>query len=239
MSTRLEAHKILSLDAEEAVLSAYLDAIRPGDVVYDIGANLGLYAIPVVARFGDAVHLAAFEPFALWADRLEANVSLNEAANVRVHRVALFRKAGRAGMVVKPGLGSGMGSLVTRYPRELAPSQLAEVQVPLRAGDDLANEGTVPWPNVVKIDVEGAESDVLAGMKEAVSRASCRFVCCELHPELGGLGPDTSREFLRDSGFRSFRVIPREREFMLLAWKKPLWPGSAADVWDSSRVRAP
>jgi FkbM family methyltransferase len=75
------------------------------------------------------------------------------------------------------------------------------VTVQLRRVDDLIADGEVPVPNVVKIDVKGAEYDVLKGMRETLAREECRFVYCEAHD--GILDVDTSElvVLLEETGF--------------------------------------
>jgi FkbM family methyltransferase len=60
-------------------------------------------------------------------------------------------------------------------------SKDGDSQVHTVRGDQLINEGEIPQPNVVKIDVEGAEWLVINGLKTALANEKCRVVYCEVH----------------------------------------------------------
>jgi len=55
-------------------------------------------------------------------------------------------------------------------------------------GDQLVDDGSIPLPSVVKIDVEGAEPLVIDGMKKSLNNSSCRILYLEIHlpKESGG-----------------------------------------------------
>jgi len=183
----------------------------PPKTFIDAGANFGMHSL-IFSKLG--VRTVAFEPNPVCGAYAATISALNEVAP-EWHPVALGSGDGSIDLFF-PERETWLGTTVSNIADNLG-AELRVVSVPLKALDTYSD--SITDPVLIKIDVEGAESDVLAGMKEAVSRASCRFVCCELHPELGGLTPDASRDFLRASGFVGFRVVPREREFLLLAWK--------------------
>jgi len=80
--------------------------------------------------------------------------------------------------------------------------------VPVERGDTFVDRTNVPSPTVVKVDVEGAELDVLAGLERALS-TTCRLVYCEIHPnELANRGarPADVERFLQERGFTCERL---------------------------------
>lgn len=126
--------------------------------VLDIGGNCGAFCLPLAAAAGPGSAIHAFEPNPAMADRLVVNAALNGLTGaVAVHRVALAREAGTAVLTVnesnmgQTGLGlRGGGHELTVEIRPLS--------------DYLDPEGAEV--SVMKIDVEGAEDEVLGGMLE-------------------------------------------------------------------------
>lgn len=135
---------------------------RPGDCVWDIGANVGFYTRQFLDRVGPSGHVVAIEPVPAHIDELR---SLAQAERLTIVAAALGRVEGKMSFVVD-GQASHLGE---------APGALT-VRVTL--GDSLLDEG-VPAPSVVKIDVEGFEGEVLDGLSNALR--STRAVVVEMH----------------------------------------------------------
>jgi len=154
--------------AAEAVMLGYLKHLtRPGDVVYDIGANVGLYA-RFLARFG-AGQVMAFEPMSENIELLRANVALAgpDASRIRVLTLAVGDKDGNELLQVDDVM-SATASLDRLNDGEASfgrktyglPPRTEAVRVAKL--DTLIAEG-LPPPQVMKVDVEGAEGWVLEG----------------------------------------------------------------------------
>ncbi|WP_435065590.1 FkbM family methyltransferase [Halobaculum sp. EA56] len=182
---------------ERPVLARLVSDLRPDDVFYDIGANIGLYSCLVADAVSGPVF--AFEPHPANADRLEENVELN-GAEVTVFRCALADSTGSAELnVTLDEIGSAGHSLVSD------PSEgLDRVTVETRRGDEFVTEQGLPRPTVLKIDVEGAESAVLDGLDSTLSDSRCRAVYCETHADrLASQGSSVTavRDALASHGF--------------------------------------
>jgi FkbM family methyltransferase len=145
-----------SRDYEAQFARALLGEVRPGDCVWDVGANLGLYT----ARFSDAVGstglVFAFEP----APGPFERVAQLGRHNVRALNVALGRESGELPMTVNADPLAATHSFV-----QSPDNQGGTVQVRVVAGDELVAGEGLRSPNVVKVDVEGFEEEVLAGLK--------------------------------------------------------------------------
>lgn len=176
--------------------------IRPGDVVYDIGANLGLYARFMVQAFG-ASRVVAFEPMRGNLGDLEANLRLGGVADrVRVFPMALADREGEE-LLQTDDVASG-AAVLDRVTKGDACESRRNYGMPARTErvrvvplDALVARESLPPPSVMKIDVEGAEGLVLRGAKETILRHRPRLVI-ELH------GPSTAREvipLLEDWGY--------------------------------------
>lgn len=145
----------------------FLRVIRPGMTVFDVGANIGdytrLFSLLVGAR--GAVH--AFEPIPPIHHILTGAVS--DRANVRVHQVALGDKAGTREMTVVAG-DFGQASLaVGDHVNEHAAASRETFHVRMVTLDELMGDHSLTPPDLIKIDVEGAERIVLAGAKTLIA----------------------------------------------------------------------
>jgi len=129
---------------------AFVDNIHEGDVVYDIGANAGFFTLLASKLAGPRGVVFAFEPLPRNVALLERHVSLNGCENVRILQLAAAAASGTARFAI------------AHNPSQGGLSQSGELEVATRSLDDLVASGTAR-PNFMKIDVEGAESDVFAG----------------------------------------------------------------------------
>lgn len=137
---------------EPQVQRAIVDALHPGETFWDIGAHTGFFTLLAARHTGPSGRVVAVEPASITRARLEAGIALNGFRNVTVLPFALTGTTGEAVLyrhgatsmwTLLPELGEGPGELVeTRTLSELA---------------DLAEP-----PDLIKLDVEGAELDVLA-----------------------------------------------------------------------------
>jgi FkbM family methyltransferase len=140
--------------------------LRGGRTMIDVGANVGFHALCARSTV-DRVH--AFEPVPPTAARLRRNVELSEAAEtVLVHEVALSSSSGRAGMSVEPG-HCGANRLVDG-------GDSSGVDVATEPLDELAGRVGIEGVDLVKIDVEGHESEVARGGGDLFDRDRPRIV---------------------------------------------------------------
>jgi FkbM family methyltransferase len=130
---------------------AFIDEVKPGQIVYDIGANVGFYTLLSSLLVGATGHVVAFEPLPRNLVYLRRHLELNGCANVMVLPVAVSDRPGHAQF--DSSHDPSMGLL----------SDHGTVEVETVALDPLVQSGAIPPPDVIKIDVEGAEPQVLAG----------------------------------------------------------------------------
>lgn len=153
--------------SEPGVQRAMLTILKPGMTFFDVGANVGFHST-VACRLIDPArgHVVSFEPLAANADQIEVNARLNNFECVRVMRLALGNHDGEARFLLSEI--SSRGALETTGQVPASHSGIATVQI--RRLDTLMDEAHLPAPDVMKIDVEGAEADVLAGAHETLMR---------------------------------------------------------------------
>lgn len=162
---------------ERAVLDLLLSELRPGDVFWDVGANLGIYTC-LIAASCNHVRVFAFEPNPTVIWELKENVSLNNLQNVTVSPLALLDTDGEVPFdPVWQDKPSPHGKVLT------AQEPAGKVKVRCARGESLVWHGDMPQPQVVKIDVEGAECSVVRGMAGLLDHV--RMMIVEAHPAKG------------------------------------------------------
>jgi FkbM family methyltransferase len=148
------------------------ERLKPGSVFYDVGANIGFYSL-LAARQGAQVF--AFEPDVQNAESLERHVRLNSiAAKIEVIRAAVFSTSGFVAFEpADSARGHGNAHVGTKT-EDFNP----KVEVPCTTLDDFTREHVVP--DTIKIDVEGAESNVLSGAEKLFTHYRPHLIC-EVH----------------------------------------------------------
>jgi FkbM family methyltransferase len=158
---------------EPALQAELRDLVREGLVMYDVGAHIGLYSL-AAARLGTKV--VAFEPDPESAERLRKHAERNNLAeNIRVIEAAAWSESMPL-IAFQRGLPRSQGGVSWEERRPVvATGPLIEVKA-IRL-DDFVADGP---PRLVKIDVEGAESEVLKGAAETI-RAFRPHLLVEVH----------------------------------------------------------
>lgn len=160
-------------------LLGFLDkALRPGDWFVDVGANLGLFSLAAASRVGLRGRVIAFEADPEVAEICRVNAGMNWLGNVTV----IASAAGATDDVVELSRhpqyrGSSVAGSVDHRSRAVREG-FETVVVPVRRVDGLVPAG-VPL-RLVKIDVEGGESDVLTGLEGLVDRGMIDYIVIEV-----------------------------------------------------------
>jgi FkbM family methyltransferase len=160
-----ETLRFCSGQYEPPVQQAIASVVRRGDVCYDIGANLGFFSLLFSRLAGAHGTVYAFEPVPTNADIITGNARLNNLQNVKVLRIALCQADGEAELLLARHIGGA--ALKTAC---IPPDLVGSLRVRTAAVDTLVDHQEIDPPNVVKIDVEGAELDVLHGMKHVIGK---------------------------------------------------------------------
>jgi FkbM family methyltransferase len=150
------------LGNEAALLRAFQHFTPPAGHVWDIGANVGHIAQALVRPPLDIARLDCFEPSPVALRTLQS--LFENHPKCRVHPIGLGAKDEMLTMSIDPR-GSTLGSLVRELP------QGNKTTIPVRRGDEYRVEQQLPMPDLVKIDVEGFEPQVLAGLQQTIREA--------------------------------------------------------------------
>lgn len=182
------------LAGTERVRSILDRAVGPGDTVVDVGANIGYVTCLAADRVGPAGRVIAVEPAEDNLAILRENLRANRFRDVEVIAAAAGGRQETRDLFVR-----GDVSAVNSLYRESCYAKVTRVvPVPVVRLDDVVDAA-----DLVKIDVEGGELDVLAGMSRLLASPLLQLVV-EWHPTLqraAGRGAIELPLFLLDSGF--------------------------------------
>jgi len=160
---------------EPPVQEALRRLLAPGDVFYDIGANVGFFTLLGARLVGPEGGVVAFEPVPWCARAVARNIELNAFEHAQIHERAVGAIDGSARLLV---VGEASWSHLESTGRHADVRD--EIDVEVVSLDSLVAAGTIPPPNVLKIDTEGAELQVVEGARETIARHRPAIVC-ELH----------------------------------------------------------
>jgi FkbM family methyltransferase len=146
---------------EGASLRVWVTAARAATTILDVGANAGLYALAAGASAPRAA-IFAFEPVARIRAKLEANAALNDF-RITVIAAAASDRDGE-GAMLDTGEAHELSATLDPTGAVLAGKRAHVVSVPVVRLDTLIANGTLPPPDLIKIDVEGHEPAVLRGL---------------------------------------------------------------------------
>lgn len=162
---------------EPLIQDAFAELIHEGDVVWDIGANIGFYSL-IASRLVGGGEVVAFEPLPQNLRALARNIGLNGIENVRIVDLALGEHPGTAELRVLASQTWAKldTSADTAFQQHAESTETIQVQV---STIDEQLSRMAP-PNLVKIDIEGAEVAALRGARTLLSEHRPTIVC-ELH----------------------------------------------------------
>lgn len=183
------------------LVSLVEECVRPGHMVWDVGANLGLFAFAAAHRAGAGGQVFAFEPDAWLVQLLRRSCALQPPSSAPVQIVP-------AALAAAPGLRTfniATRSRATSFLEGYGSSQaggVAERQTVVCLSLDWLAEH-LPLPDVLKIDVERAEVEVLEGARGLLARRRPVIIC-----EVSEENAVAVASFLKQ---RSYRVFDGER----------------------------
>lgn len=187
---------------EPGIASALATIVQPGDIFFDVGANIGHHSLVAASR-GAMVH--AFEPVPRLASRLQENFRLNKIEDRLVLNVAAVgAEPGTATLYEATRLDDGSHSLLAGVPASSV--QTLAVQVLALDGYVPANSGV---PAVIKIDVEGYEARVFDGASALLAASPAPFIILETADRLAdqiGESAGSVLGRLEAKGYRLFRL---------------------------------
>lgn len=151
---------------EKQLIVDLLSNLKNDNIFYDIGSNIGTHSL-FASHIITSGEIHAFEPHPYNYSSLLNNIEINEKSNIYTHNIALFDKSGEMNFdPINKNTGEGRGFL----------SLDGVLEVKTKRADELS----LPAPDIVKIDVEGAELKVMRGMSNMLS--DIKIIYIEVHP---------------------------------------------------------
>ena len=200
---RLAAYHTFRGVLEPGLTRRFKETVLPGMMVVDVGANVGMYTLIAARLVGPSGRVISFEPtprtFAILRDNIQIN-GLLETGRVELHRVAITDRVGTARLGVHAA-NSGHNSLFPEGP-DLQLIDVATTSLDAALAD-------LARVDVVKIDAEGAEPLIWAGMSATVARNPGIRIFIEFAPGLlqrGGHDPAAFLSRIERDGFQ-VRVV--------------------------------
>jgi FkbM family methyltransferase len=149
-------------DALEPELNALQLFLKPGFVVLDVGANVGVYTLKAAKEVGPGGLVIAVEPFLDTARQLSNNIRANGFRNIRIRNLCVAEKTQAVHFYLNGGMPNSYGLF--------AEGNAESISVLAVSLDELCRWEGLERLDYLKIDAEGAEDSILAGSVEAVSR---------------------------------------------------------------------
>jgi len=199
---------------DEHLLRNAMELVRPGDVVWDVGANIGLFAFAAAVRSGEKGKVIAFEPDAWLVQLLRRSAAIQPstsapvsvvpaavASTISLRSFAIASRARAANALVgygRPQMGN-----------------VHETQTIVALNLDWLLEN-LPAPNVIKCDVEGAEVEVFSGQIKIMRKVRPAIIC-----EVGEDSVEPMTALLAREKYRLFdgdRPLSRNTEILRASW---------------------
>lgn len=184
--------------------------LKPGDIVIDIGANIGYYALLEARLVGDEGRVYAIEPVAQNVELLKKNIELNNYKNVEVFQLAM----GNENKTAPIYLSDKCNCSTFIKPKTF----VEEVPIKMVTLDKFLENK--PYPTLIRMDVEGYEVEIVEGMKKILSLNKPLKLLIEVH----GIRLSKGKEMLRTFekfGLKIKKVINNPKSHQLLVQDEP------------------
>lgn len=159
---------------------SWINSMKVGDTLCDIGANIGLYSLFAAKR---GIKVFAFEPEALNFAELCRNISLNQATQISPFNIALSDKQGLINFKMSNPYAGAANHKVEQVSTYSNKEELKQ-NVYGESLDNMITNYGLPCPNHIKIDVDGLEYEIVKGLKETLKNSSLKSVLIEIDENL-------------------------------------------------------
>jgi FkbM family methyltransferase len=222
-------------EVERAERIFYLEYLREGMTVFDVGANVGELSLLFSRFVGAAGSVHAFEPSRAGFERLEAVCRAAALRNVRLNRLALAEEEGPLSLHVYDDDYLSWSSRALRpledYGIDVEPPTVEEVAA--TTADLYCERHGVAEIDLLKVDVEGAEFQVLVGARRLLVERRVRCLTFEFGQTTFDMGnsPDGIEAYLKNAGYELRNLVAGD----------PVFPGggSAQTACYSMHVATP
>ncbi len=202
----------LNLIHEEATTALFKKIVKAGDVVLDLGANIGYFTLLAARLVGERGRVYAFEPEPKNFQNLRKNIEMNDYRNVYAYSKGVSNMSGKTKLFICP-YDSGHHTInkpdgIKKY-RPDYDGEIKEVEIDVVIADDFLKD-KVGKIDVIKIDVEGAEVLAFNGMKNILKGNQNVKIFLEFFPlliqEMGDSPEGLIRQLQEDYKFTIFAI---------------------------------
>lgn len=189
----------------EPHVSAVFECLKEGDVVVDVGANIGYYSLLSSRRVGSTGRVVAIEACPPIFSELSSNVELNRFENIRLVLAAAMAAEGEVEIHLEQNGNIGSTSIIAPTVGKATPFKCPGAPL-----SKLLSDSEIQKARLVKIDAEGAEFEVLRGAESIMPslRDDAEFLI-EVSPDrLQVMGSSASElfEFMRQFGYYGYQI---------------------------------
>lgn len=162
---------------EKFELNLFKNSLKKGDIVLDLGANIGLYSLSAAKIVGNSGKIYSFEPDPITFKNLKKNIESNKCDNVELINKAVSNKTGTIAFTSSENISSRSKNHIKSDDEPESNS----IKIHTIKIDDFF-ENKVNVINVIKMDIEGAEFEALKGMKKIIDKNKHLKIFLEFSP---------------------------------------------------------
>lgn len=202
--------------SEYELMQLLADELRSEDVFLDVGSHIGIIAGFVSEAQPDG-RVIAVEPYPPNIKALRETAKRSDGAPIEIIQQPLSDTSEEISLSTPDLPGTrGLSSIAKDVGGRT-------MNVQSITGNELVNSNRIPQPNIIKIDVEGAESQVIDGLKETLESPDCRLVICEVHiahtDKESNVYQEEIESKLANAGFETSILHDRSMEVQIIARK--------------------
>ena len=184
IDTDFEQHRLDTFFTKEPETITWIEkVIKPNDILFDIGANIGVYSLYACAFFNKSIKVFSFEPVFNNFNKLCRNIILNNFEdNCSPYSIALGNQT-KFDVINLASTKSGSASHIISDSPEFAKKDFTskfKQGIFIITLDELINKHSFPCPNHIKIDVDGYEEHIINGAAEILKNNKLKSILLEV-----------------------------------------------------------
>ncbi|MBA4142109.1 MAG: FkbM family methyltransferase [Nitrosospira sp.] len=160
----------------------WLDNFEAGSCFFDLGANIGQYSLYPAKKYGSDIQVYSFEPQCINYYLLNRNIYLNRLEkNITSYCVAVSGQEAFSSLYIPKFIGGGNRSQFGKEDLKNMKVRATHIQGMFGVTlDDLCSKWGFPYPNYIKIDVDGIEIPIIKGAGNVLKNPALKSVIVEL-----------------------------------------------------------
>lgn len=205
------------IDVEKEEYIFYIKYIQEGMIIFDVGANIGEITLLFSKYVGETGKVFSFEASSTVFKKLESIIHFSGRKNIYLYNLAVSDKIGLINFYEYPDEFSGWNSMAKRpledYGIEIKPIKYEEIQS--ITIDKFCEDNSIDYIDLLKIDVEGAEYQVLLGAEEMLRQKRIKCLVFEFGATTFDMGntPEQIENYLKKLGYSIHNIVPGDRLF--------------------------